>query len=69
MISEYYPNTENSLANAITICVRAWYEHDSEGICESSNDDPIVTYFATAYLVAILSLEKYIKMEISDVLN
>ena len=48
MISEYYPNTENSLANAITICVRAWYEHDTEGICESSNEDPIATYFATS---------------------
>ena len=47
MISEYYPNTENSLANAIAICVRAWYEHDTEGLCESSNEDPIATYFAT----------------------
>ena len=59
MISEYYPNTENSLANAITICVRAWYEHDSEGICESSNDDPIATYFATAFGSDIIIGEVY----------
>ena len=59
MISEYYPNTENSLANAITICVRAWYEHDSEGICESSNEDPIATYFATAFGSDIIIGEVY----------
>lgn len=59
MISEYYPNAENSLANAITICVRAWYEHDSEGICESSNDDPIATYFATAFGSDIIIGEVY----------
>ena len=59
MISEYYPNTENSLANAITICVRAWYEHDSEGLCESSNDDPIATYFATAFGSDIIIGEVY----------
>ena len=59
MISEYYPNTENSLANAIAICVRAWYEHDTEGICESSNDDPIATYFATAFGSDIIIGEVY----------
>lgn len=59
MISEYYPNTENSLANAIAICVRAWYEHDSEGICESSNEDPIATYFATAFGSDIIIGEVY----------
>ena len=47
MISKYYPNTRNSLANAISICVRAWYEHDSVGYEESSNESPIATYFAT----------------------
>ena len=59
MISEYYPNTENSLANAIAICVRAWYEHDSKGICESSNEDPIATYFATAFGSDIIIGEVY----------
>lgn len=59
MISEYYPNTENSLANAITICVRAWYDHDSEGICESSNEDPIATYFATSLGSDIIIGEVY----------
>lgn len=47
MISKYYPDTGNSLANAITICARAWYEHDSVGYEESSNESPIATYFAT----------------------
>lgn len=59
MISEYYPNTENSLANAIAICVRAWYDHDSEGICESSNEDPIATYFATSLGSDIIIGEVY----------
>ena len=59
MISEYYPNTGNSLANAITICVRAWYDHDSEGICESSNEDPIATYFATSLGSDIIIGEVY----------
>lgn len=59
MISEYYPNTENSLANAIAICVRAWYEHDSKGICKSSNEDPIATYFATAFGSDIIIGEVY----------
>lgn len=59
MISKYYPNTENSLANAIAICVRAWYEHDSKGICESSNEDPIATYFATAFGSDIMIGEVY----------
>ena len=59
MISEYYPNTENSLANAITICVRAWYEHDTEGLCESSNEDPIATYFATSLGSDIIIGEVY----------
>ena len=59
MISEYYPNTENSLANAIAICVRAWYEHDTEGLCESSNEDPIATYFATAFGSDIIIGEVY----------
>lgn len=59
MISEYYPNTGNSLANAIAICVRAWYDHDSEGICESSNEDPIATYFATSLGSDIIIGEVY----------
>lgn len=59
MISEYYPNTENSLANAIAICVRAWYEHDTEGLCESSNEDPIATYFATSLGSDIIIGEVY----------
>lgn len=59
MISEYYPNTENSLANAIAICVRAWYEHDTEGLCESSNEDPIATYFATVLGSDIIIGEVY----------
>ena len=59
MISEYYPNTGNSLANAIVICVRAWYDHDSEGICESSNEDPIATYFATSLGSDIIIGEVY----------
>lgn len=59
MISEYYPNTENSLANSIAICVRAWYEHDTEGLCESSNEDPIATYFATAFGSDIIIGEVY----------
>lgn len=59
MISEYYPNTENSLANAIAICVRAWYEHDTEGLCESSNEDLIATYFATALGSDIIIGEVY----------
>lgn len=59
MISKYYPNTGNSLANAIAICVRAWYDHDSEGICESSNEDPIATYFATSLGSDIIIGEVY----------
>lgn len=59
MISEYYPNTENSLTNAIAICVRAWYEHDTEGLCESSNEDPIATYFATVLGSDIIIGEVY----------
>ena len=59
MISKYYPNTGNSLASAISICVRAWYEHDSKGICESSNEDPIATYFATAFGSDIIIGEVY----------
>lgn len=59
MISKYYPNTENSLANAISICVRAWYEHDSKSICESGNKEPIATYFATELCGDILIGEVY----------
>lgn len=59
MISKYYPNTGNSLASAISICIRAWYEHDSKGICESSNEDPIATYFATAFGSDIIIGEVY----------
>lgn len=59
MISKYYPNTGNSLANAISICVRAWYEHDSKSICESGNKEPIATYFATELCGDILIGEVY----------
>lgn len=59
MISKYYPNTRNSLANAISICVRAWYEHDSKSICESGNKEPIATYFATELCGDILIGEVY----------
>lgn len=59
MISKYYPNTENSLANAISICTRAWYEHDSKSICESGNKEPIATYFATELCGDILIGEVY----------
>ena len=59
MISKYYPNTRNSLANAISICVRAWYEHDSKSICESGNEEPIATYFATELCGDILIGEVY----------
>lgn len=59
MISKYYPNTRNSLANAISICVRAWYEHDSKSICESGNKEPIATYFATELCGDILIGEIY----------
>lgn len=59
MISKYYPDTGNSLANAISICVRAWYEHDSKSICESGNEEPIATYFATELCGDILIGEVY----------
>lgn len=49
MISKYYPDTGNSLATAISICTRAWFEHDSVGYEESSNESPIATYFATIF--------------------
>lgn len=50
MINKWYPNTGNSLADSITICCRAWKEHDKKGYVDSSNDDPIATFFATHYL-------------------
>ena len=49
MINKWYPNTGNSLADSITICCRAWKEHDKKGYADSSNDDPIATFFVTHY--------------------
>ena len=49
MINKWYPNTGNSLADSITICCRAWKEHDKKGYVDSSNDDPIATFFVTHY--------------------
>lgn len=59
MISKYYPNTGNSLATAISICTRAWFEHDSVGYEESSNESPIATYFATIFADNIYIGEVY----------
>lgn len=59
MISKYYPDTGNSLATAISICVRAWFEHDSVGYEESSNESPIATYFATIFADNIYIGEVY----------
>lgn len=59
MISKYYPDTGNSLATAISICTRAWFEHDSVGYEESSNESPIATYFATIFADNIYIGEVY----------
>lgn len=59
MISKYYPDTGNSLANAISICARAWFDHDSVGYEESSNESPIATYFATIFADNIYIGEVY----------
>ena len=49
MINKWYPNTGNSLADSITMCCRAWKEHDKKGYVDSSNDNPIATFFVTHY--------------------
>lgn len=49
MIRRYYPEVRgDSLSSSISICIRAWYDHDKDTIFEKC-DDPIATFFATFY--------------------
>lgn len=47
MISEYYPDTGNSLANSITICVRAWKDKSIKSIKTENGERPIATFIGT----------------------
>lgn len=49
MIRRYYPEVRgDSLSSSISICVRAWYEHDKDTMFEKCNN-PVATFFATFY--------------------
>ena len=41
MIKEYYPRTDSSLANSITMCVRAWVD---EGVESFHTEEKRKTY-------------------------
>ena len=54
MINKWYPNTGSSLADSITLCCRAWKKHDKKGYTDSSNDDPIATFFVTHHFNTLI---------------
>lgn len=47
MIKEYYPRTDSSLANSITMCVRAWVDEGVESFHTEEKEKPIATFIGT----------------------
>lgn len=47
MILDYYPDTGNSLANSITMCVRAWKDKSIKSIKTEDGERPIATFIGT----------------------
>lgn len=47
MIKEYYPRTDSSLANSITMCVRAWVDEGIESFHTKEKEKPIATFIGT----------------------